>query len=101
MEKAIHKQLLNHFNQENLLYNHQYGFREGHGTELAALEFINRITNKMDKNEIPMAIYIDQSKAFDTIDHSILIDKLLYYGIKNKALELMKSYLHNRKQYTE
>ena len=55
----------------------------------------------MDNNELPINIYIDLSKAFDTIDHSIFINKLEYYGIKGSRLRLLHSYLSNRKQYTE
>ena len=72
-----------------------------HSTEYAALELIDRIITKMDKDELPINICLDLSKAFDTIDHSILINKLWYYGIKGSHLRLIHSYLSNRKQYTE
>ena len=72
-----------------------------HSTEFAALELIDRIITQMDKDELPINIYLDLSKAFDTIDHSILINKLEYYGIKGPHLRLIHSYLSNRKQYTE
>ena len=56
----------------------------------------------MDNNEIPLNIYLDLSKAFDTLDHNILqVDKLHYYGIINTPLDLFKKYLTNRKQYVE
>ena len=99
-EKVIHIQLLQHFVSADLFYPHQYGFREAHSTELAALEFIDRLTSILDRNETPFSIFIDLSKAFDTIDHKILLDKLQYYGVKEKAFSLLKSYLSNRSQYT-
>ena len=55
----------------------------------------------MDKNEIPINVFIDLSKAFDTLDYDILLTKLCYYGINGTSLELMKSYLSNREQYVE
>ena len=68
-------------------------------TELAVLEVIDRITNQLDKGQTPMNIYLDLSKAFDTLDHDILINKLQYYGVHGSALRLFKNYLTERKQY--
>jgi hypothetical protein len=100
LERIMHTQITAYFNRLNLFYDNQYGFRSSHSTELAALELINNIITSMDKNEIPLAIFLDLSKAFDTIDHEILLYKLRYYGIKDKALKLFESYLGNRNQYT-
>ncbi len=61
-----------YFKDNKLLYNHQYGFREGHSTELAALELVDRVIQEMDDGETAFNIYLDISKAFDTLDHSIL-----------------------------
>ncbi len=77
-----YEQLYTHFQANQLLYNHQYGFREGHSIELIALEVVDREIHKMDNGETPFNIYLDLSKAFDTLDHSILTDRLKYYGIK-------------------
>ena len=84
-----------------LLFDHQYGFRPKHSAECAALELIDRIITQLDKDEMPINIYLDLSKAFETIDHTILIDKLKYYGVHEINLKLFSSYLENRKQYTE
>ena len=73
LEKIIALQLSSYFEKNKLLFDNQYGFRAKHSTEHAALELIDRITNKMDTNEIPLNIFLDLSKAFDTIDHSILL----------------------------
>ena len=101
LEKIIHKQLSSYFDEYGLFFPNQYGFRPKHSTEYAALELIDRIINKMDKNEIPIDIFLDLSKAFDTIDHTILLHKLKYYGLEDSTLRLFESYLKNRKQYTE
>ena len=56
-----------------LLYDSQYGFRAGHSTELASIKLIDRITHNLDKGKIPISIFLDLSKAFDTLDHVILL----------------------------
>ena len=100
-EKVIFRQLYEYFQVNKLLYKSQYGFRTAHSTEFAALEVIDRILIEMDKNDIPVNIYLDLSKAFDTLDHNILLEKLHYYGVQDTELRLMKSYLSNRKQYVD
>ena len=72
-----------------------------HSTEHAALELIDRLMEEIDKKNIPIAIFLDLSKAFDTLNHTILLRKLKYYGFKDSAISLMQSYLVNRKQYVE
>ena len=72
-----------------------------HSTELATLELIDRITLDLDIGDIPISIFIDLSKAFDTLDHNILIYKLQYYGLNRTALQLMRSYLTYRKQFAQ
>ena len=101
LEKIIALQLSSYFETNKLLFDNQYGFRPKHSTEHAALELIDRIINKMDTNEIPLNIFLDLSNAFDTIDHTILLNKLKYYGLKGPTLNLFQSYLTNRRQYTE
>ena len=98
LEKIIHKQLSSYFDEYGIFFPNQYGFRPKHSTEYAALELIDRIINKMDKNEIPIDIFLDLS---NTIDHTILLHKLKYYGLEDSTLRLFESYLKNRKQYTE
>ena len=67
-------------------------------TELAALNLVDRLTYEMDRGKIPLNIYIDLSKAFDTLHFEILLVKLAYYRIKGIANSLIRSYLTNRKQ---
>ncbi len=71
-EKVIFKQLYNFFQEKNLLYNAQYGFRTDHSTEVATLELIDRVIPEMDKHNTPLNIFLDLSNAFDNIDHTIL-----------------------------
>ncbi len=77
--------------------NAQYGFRTDHSTECASLELVDRIIVEMDK----MNIFLDFSKAFNTLDHKILFDKFEHYGVNGISLRLIESYLTNRKQYVE
>ena len=100
-EKVIYDQLYAYFNDNNLFYSSQYGFRSQHSTELAGLELADRIIQNLDKKESQINIYIDLSKAFDTLDHDILLHKLEYYGITGSAYYLLKNYLSGRKQYVE
>ena len=67
----------------------------------AAIEITDRIISAMDKNKIPLNIYLDLSKAFDTLDHAILLHKLFNYGIRGNPLKLISSYLENRQQFVE
>ena len=69
------KQLGTYLTQHKPLYDSQYGFRAGHSTELASIGVIDRITHDLDKSKIPISIFSDLSKAFDTLDHIILLKK--------------------------
>ena len=100
-EKILYSRLINYIDKFQLLYKYQYGFRKKHSTEQSLIEFIDQIRLSMDKQEMTCGIFIDLSKAFDTVNHQILIDKLDHYGIRGKPLELFKSYLSNRTQYVQ
>ena len=101
VEKVICSQINNFFITNNLFYDSQYGFRPGHSTEYAAIEITDRIIAAMDNNNIPLNVYLDLSKAFDTLDHAILLEKLSHYGIRGNPLKLISSYLENRQQFVE
>ena len=100
-ERVVFNQLYQYLDFNNLLFDSQYGLRKQHSTELAALELIDRIHKSMDNGQIPVSIFLDLSKAFDTLNHTILLSKLKHYGIKNKAFQWFNSYLSNRHQYVE
>ena len=87
-ERVIFEQLYNYLNSLNLFWHGQYGFRGNHSTELAALELIDRVIQHLDKGETPISVFLDLSKAFETLDHSILLSNLEYYGIRDNALEV-------------
>ena len=100
-EYVMFDQLLHYFTENNLLSMEQYGFRPGHSTELAAVRLVDEITSKMDNNLIPTNIYIDLSKEFETLIHSILLYKLKYYGVTGCANKLLQCYLSGRSQFVE
>ena len=100
-ERIIFNQLYKYLDDNNLLFGSQYGFRKHHSTELAAVELIDRIYETMDQGDISISILLDLSKAFDTLDHSILLNKLEYYGVKDNASRWFSSYLTGRYQYVD
>ena len=100
-ERVIFNEMNAYFTLNNLFYDKQYGFRKYHSTELAALNVVDTIVNHMDNGNTPFAVYLDLSKAFDTLNHSILLDKLKFYGFRGTSINLIKHYLSNRKQCVE
>ena len=99
-EKLLYKRLINFLNKKKLLFEYQFGFRQYHSCSLALTEITDNIKHNIDKNGYTVGIFLDLCKAFDTVDHTILLGKLPYYGIRGQALSLIRSYLSNRHQYT-
>ena len=99
LEKLIYTRTIDFFRSCQILSNSQFGFREKHTTSHAILHFINNVANALDNHSHTIGIFLDYSKAFDTIDHDILLSKLSYYGVRGKALDWFRSYLSNRQQF--
>lgn len=99
LEKLYVERLDSFIDKHHLLSNQQYGFRSGRSTSMAVMELVEQISTAIDNREHMVGVFIDLKKAFDTIDHEILLRKLERYGIRGIALEWLKSYLNNRHQY--
>ncbi len=100
LERLIYNRLDNFLTRFNILHENQYGFRKHHSTDLALLDIYNNISSSLELNHHTIGIFLDLSKAFDTINHDILLSKLHHYGIRGLALDLLSSYLSSRLQYT-
>jgi len=98
-EKLMHARLYEFFDINCLLNENQYGFRPKHSTYMALVKLIDKISQELDDKYYSVGIFLDLSKAFDTIDHSIVLDKLYCYGVRGIAYEWLKSYLSERSQY--
>lgn len=102
LEKIIYRKLVTFLDTNNLLYNYQFGFRKGCGTEEAVVNVVNFICMGLDCGLSGVAgLFLDFSKAFDLVDHDILLDKLSCYGVCGSELLLFKSFLSRRIQYVE
>ena len=99
LEKVYNNRLVKFLEDNKILCDSQFGFRENHSTSLALMEIIENITTSIDKGQFTVGVFIDLKKAFDTIDHANLVEKLKYYGVRGVALSWMSSYLSNRTQY--
>ena len=101
LERIMYNRLQKYLNDQNILYDKQFGFRTGHSTEHAIAQLVDQIYETFEKNEYNLGTFIDFPKAFDTVDNSILRRKLQLYGITDTNYEWIKSYLLSCLQYIQ
>ena len=99
LERIVYNRLYKYLTTEKILYPKQFGFQRGHSTEHAIVKLANQIYESFERNKYTLGVFIDLSKAFDTVNHSVLIKKLQMYGVRGVNLAWFRSYLANRKQY--
>ena len=93
-ERLIYNRLHSFPEKYNILFSSQYGFRKQSSTKHATLELIDSVVNALNDKQYALAVFIDLSKAFDTLDHNILLDKLWHYGIRGVPHKLLKATLN-------
>ena len=98
LERLMYKRLIKYVEKNKIVSKHQNGLSKNRSTELAVIELVDKITKAIDKGEYTISIFLDLSKAFDTITHKILIKTLERYGIRGMCLKWFENYLENRKQ---
>jgi len=95
----MYSRLISFLDSYSIIYRRQYGFRKSHSTIHALINIVERIRQSLDKGHAAVGVFVDLQKAFDTVDHSILLSKLKHYGVRGIANKWFKSYLSSRLQF--
>ena len=101
LEHVMYNRLCKYLLHSNILYKKQFDFQEGNSIDHAILQLVDQTHGNFEQNSFTLGVFIDLFKAFDTVDHKILLKKLDINGIVEKNLKWFKNYLNNIKQYTQ
>ena len=98
-ERVMYNRVIDYLNKYGILFSYQFGFRKCHSTYMSLMILMDKLIKSLDNGDCVIGVFLDFSKAFDTVDHVILLQKLEFYGIRGSALSWFQSYLKNRKQF--
>ena len=98
-EKSLYTRIYSYFTKNKLFAKKQFGFRKNYSTDHALISITETIKSLIKKGQFVCGVFLDLEKAFDTISHPTLCEKLNYYGLRGKVNHLIKSYLSNRSQF--
>lgn len=98
LETALYRRIVEHISSNNIMTDHQFGFRKGCSTDEAIFKLVYEVLKALNDKAKVGSVFLDLEKAFDSVNHSLLIKKLPFYGINGKAKQLIESYLLNRYQ---
>ena len=101
LEQLIYNQLYLFLEKNDIIYKYQFGFGKGYSTEQAILEITDNLNSAIDNKQITCGLFLDFPKAFDTVNHDILLSKLYTYGIRGTPFKWFESYLCNRTQFVK
>ena len=99
MERLMYDRLISYIIQHKIIFAFQFGFQRGKSTHRALITLVDKLTETLDKGDYVIGVFLDISTAFDTVDNSILLDKMFTYGIRDVALQWFKDYLTGRVQF--
>ena len=100
-EKIMYNRLVSFLSKWKLMFQYQFGFRQHHSTYMALIVLMDKLISALEERKFALGLFLDLSKAFDTINHDIFFNKLDLYGIRGTTLCLFTTYLTNRYQYVE
>ena len=100
-ERLMYNRLLSFLTKHKILYDFQFGFRPGHSPNMALIYLVDKISNALENGEFALGLFLDFSKAFDTVNHDVLLEKMDFYGIRGLPQKWFKSYLSEREQLVD